>query len=117
MKERLIRSRSYKTSQKVGNENALIAAKPQATQHLTPGRHPGWAARPLPGRLLHLCPPAVVSVVDKQQDLTPEQHQGWVRGDHAAHPCVQALQGVEAALAAVTREESRGSCCDSPEHS
>lgn len=69
------------------------------------------------GGLLHLCPPAVVSVADKQQDLTPEQHQGRVCGDHGAHPRIQALQAVETAIGAVSSEESRGSCCDSPEHS
>ena len=69
----------------------------------------------VPGGLLHLCPPAVVGVADEQQDLTPEQHEGRVGGDHGAHPGVQALQAEEGAVCAV-REQSGGSCRDSPEH-
>lgn len=71
----------------------------------------------IPGGLLHLRPPVVVGVADKQQDLAPEQHEGWVRGDHGAHVRVQALQAIETAIVAVGSEESGGSSCDSPEHS
>lgn len=76
----------------------------------------GWPADVL-GGLLHLGPPAVVGVADQQQDLTPEQHKCGVCGDHAAHTRVQALQAVETAVGTVGGEESRGSCCNPPEHS
>lgn len=90
-----------------------------------PGRAPAAASRirelggpargaHVLGRLLHLRPPAVVGVADEQQDLTPEQHQGRVRGDHGAHPRVQALQAVEAAVRTVP-QEPRGSGSDPPE--
>lgn len=51
----------------------------------------------LPGRLVHLSPPGVVSVVDDKEDLTPQQYQGGVGGDQALHHAVQPLQGVKQA--------------------
>lgn len=78
----------------------------------------------LPGRLVHLSPPGVVSVVDDKEDLTPQQHQGGVSGDQALHHAVQPLQGVkQASLGAslststLTLQET-GSCnCDPAKHS
>lgn len=94
--------------------------KPMATGQAPASAAPrqgGGGRAGVPGGLLHLGPPAVVRVADEQQDLAPEQHEGWVCGDHGAHLRIQALQAVEAAIRAVGREEPGGGCCDSPEHS
>ena len=93
-----------------GRPGRAPAAESRAQE---PGGPAGGRAHVL-GGLLHLCPPAVVGVADEQQDLTPEQHQGRVRGDHGAHPRVQALQAVEAAVRTVP-QEPRGSGSDPPE--
>lgn len=109
VKERLTCSRIFtKPREKGARAQAALSPGTRAQAGL-----PGSGAR-VPGGLLHLCPPAVVGVADEQQDLTPEQHEGRVGGDHGAHPRVQALQAVEATVRAV-RQESRGSCSDSPE--
>lgn len=47
----------------------------------------------LPWGLVHLGPPGVVGVVDDEEDLTPQQHQGRVGGDQALHHAVESLQG------------------------
>ena len=104
------RGMGSRTFQRLGKTGQAPAAASHAQE---PGRPAGERAHVL-GGLLHLRPPAVVSVADKQQDLTPEEHQCRVRGDHGAHPRVQALQAVEAAVRAV-RQEPRGSCSDPPE--
>lgn len=44
---------------------------------------------------MYLSPPGVVGVVDDEEDLTPQQHQGWVGGDQALHHAVELLQGVK----------------------
>lgn len=69
-----------------------MAAKPQA-KHWAAAWAWAWAweAVHLLGCLLHLCPPSVVSVIDEQQDLTPEQYQGWVCGHHGSNPCIEVL--------------------------
>lgn len=96
------------------NASGRPGRAPAAASHAQePGGPAGERAHVL-GGLLHLRPPAVVGVADEQQDLTPEEHQCRVRGDHGAHPRVQALQAVEAAIRAI-RQEPRGSCGDPPE--
>lgn len=45
----------------------------------------------LPGCLVHLSPPGVVCVVDDEEDLAPQQHQGGVGGDQALHHAVKTL--------------------------
>lgn len=49
----------------------------------------------LPRSLVNLSPPGVVGVVNEEEDLTPQQHQGGVSGDQALHHAVQSLQGVK----------------------
>lgn len=99
-----------RTFQRLGKTGRAPAAASQAQE---PGGPAGESAH-VPGGLLQLRPPAVVGVADEQQDLTPEEHQCRVRGDHGAHPCVQALQAVEAAVRAV-RQQPRGRRGDPPE--
>lgn len=45
----------------------------------------------LPGCLVHLSPPGVVGVVDDEENLAPQQHQGGVGGDQALHHAVETL--------------------------
>ncbi len=78
----------------------------------------------LPGRLVHLSPPGVVGVVDDEEDLAPQQHQGGVGGDQALHHAVQTLQGVEQAglraslSSSILALQETASCrCDPAKHS
>ena len=106
-KERGMGSRTFQRLGKTGRA-------PAAASHAQEPGGPAGKREHVLGGLLHLRPPAVVGVADEQQDLTPEEHQCRVRGDHGAHPRVQALQAVEAAVRTV-RQEPRGSCSDPPE--
>lgn len=73
---------------------------------------------------MHFGPPGVVGVVDDEEDLTPQQHQGRVGGDQALHHAVESLQGVKQvglcshlANSAFTLQKAAGSHSDPPEHS
>lgn len=73
---------------------------------------------------MHLGPPGVVGVIDDEEDLTPQQHQGRVGGDQALHHVVEPLQGVKQvglcssrANSTFTLEKAAGSHSYPPEHS
>lgn len=85
-----------------------------------------WSAPNLysPGCLVHLSPPGIVGVIDDEEDLAPEQHQGGVGGNQALHHTVQTLQGVEQAgvraslsTAILTFQKAAGCSRDPAEHS
>lgn len=73
---------------------------------------------------MHFSPPGVVGVVDDEENLTPEQHQGRVGGDQALHHAVEALQGVKQvsfcsrmACSTFTFQKAASSHSDPPKHS
>ncbi len=71
-----------------------------------------------PGCLMHLGPPGVVSVVDDEKDLTPEQDQRWVCCDELEHQAIQTLQGIKTTpFASLCLQQSAARCRDPPEHS
>lgn len=62
---------------------------------------------------MHLRPPGVVGVVDDEEDLAPQQHQGGVGGDQALHHVVQPLQWVkQVRLCTSTLALQKTACCD-----
>ena len=68
---------------------------------------------------MHLGPPGVVGVVDDEQDLAPQQHQGGVGGGQALDHAVQGIQGVEGARLrtdTLPLQQPAGSGCDPAEH-
>lgn len=76
------------------------------------------------GCLVHLSPPGVVGVVDDEEDLAPQQHQGGVGGDQTLHHAVQAFQrvkqaGLSACLSTSTLalQETASCSCDPAKHS
>lgn len=70
----------------------------------------------LPGCMMHLWPPGVVGVIDEEEDLAPEQHQGGVSGDQRLAHAVQIVQAVKTPLTVIPVEQLGSSCSDSSEH-
>lgn len=67
---------------------------------------------------MHFGPPGVVSVVDDEEHLAPEQHQWGVCGDELHHQAIKPFQGVEiSSLSPLHLQQSAACSRDAPEHS
>lgn len=47
---------------------------------------------------MHLRPPGIVSVVDDEEHLAPEEHQWWVCGDELHNQAIKPFQSIEVSL-------------------